>query len=92
MIALPAMPTAPMTIERRAELRRDPATASTVLLFTGPFDFSGSPTITLPGGFTQQQTPIAFQLVSRHMEEPLLVRAGRAFQRETDWHRTYPRL
>jgi hypothetical protein len=30
--------------------------------------------------------------VSRHMGEELLVRAGRAYQRETDWHRTHPKL
>ena len=90
MIALPAMPTAPMTIERRAELRRDPATASTVLLFTGPFDFSGSPTITLPGGFAASGLPIGFQLIGRHLDEALLLRAGHCFQQATDWHLRRP--
>jgi amidase len=51
---------------------------------------TGSPTITLPCGVTEAGMPIAFQLVSRHMEEALLVRAGIAFQRETDWHRRRP--
>jgi amidase len=60
--------------------------------FTSPFDMSGSPTITLPCGFTDVGTPVAFQLVSRHMEEELLVSAGAAFQRETRWHREHPRL
>jgi amidase len=53
---------------------------------------SGSPTITLPCGFTPKRTPIALQLVSRHMEEDLLVRAGRAYQRETRWHRMFPNV
>ena len=60
--------------------------------YTSPFNMSGSPTITLPSGFTRQGTPVAFQLVARHMEEALLVRAGRAYQRETDWHRKHPKL
>lgn len=90
MIALPAMPNAPMTNARRAELRRDPGTASSVLLFTAPFDFSGSPTITLPAGFASSGVPIGFQLVGRHLDEALLLRAGHTFQKATDWHLRRP--
>jgi amidase len=53
---------------------------------------TGSPTITLPGGFTGKGLPIAFQLVSRHMEEDLLLRAGHAFQLATDWHKRTPSI
>ena len=84
------MPNAPMTNARRAELRRDPATASSVLLFTAPFDFSGSPTITLPAGFASSGVPIGFQLVGRHLDEALLLRAGHTFQKATDWHLRRP--
>jgi amidase len=90
LIALPAMPTAPMTIARRAELRRDAGTANRVLLFTAPFDLSGSPTITLPGGLASSGLPIGFQLVGRHLDEALLLRAGHAFQQATDWHLARP--
>ena len=63
-----------------------------LMRFTSPFNMSGSPTITLPSGFTSRGTPIAFQLVGWHFSEGLLVRAGRAYQRETDWHRKHPPL
>ncbi|MFP5405230.1 MAG: amidase [Gammaproteobacteria bacterium] len=63
-----------------------------VLRFTAPFDMSGSPTITLPGGFTRDGLPIGFQLVARHLEEGLLVRAGHAYQGATDWHDRRPAL
>ena len=33
---------------------------------------------------------IAIQFVARHFEEDLLVRAGHAYQRETDWHNEHP--
>jgi amidase len=32
------------------------------------------------------------QLVSRHLDEGLLVRAGHAFQGATDWHQRHPAL
>ena len=63
-----------------------------LMRFTSPFNMSGSPPITLPSGFASRGTPIAFQLGGRHFFEDLLVRDGRAFQRETDWHRKHPRL
>ena len=46
-----------------------------LMRFTSPFTMSGSPTITLPSGFTSRGTPIAFQLGGRHFSEDLLVRA-----------------
>jgi amidase len=36
--------------------------------------------------------PLAIQLVARHLEESLLLRAGAAFQNATDWHRCRPPL
>lgn len=63
-----------------------------VLRFTAPFDMSGSPTITLPGAFSPSGMPIGFQLVSRHLDEPLLVRAGHAYQQVTDWHLRHPAI
>ena len=63
-----------------------------LLRFTCPFDSSGSPTITMPGGFTASGLPIGFQLVGPHLSEALLVRAGAAFQSATEWNRRHPIL
>jgi amidase len=48
------------------------------------------PTITLPGGFTEQGLPVAFQLIATGLGEATLVRAGAAFQGVTSWHRRHP--
>ncbi|MES2717999.1 MAG: amidase [Pseudomonadota bacterium] len=69
-----------------------PSGIDDVLRYTAPFDMSGSPTITLPGAFTPAGMPIGFQLVGRHLDEALLVRAGHAFQQATDFHRRHPAL
>ena len=63
-----------------------------VLRFTTPFNMSGTPTITLPAGFTAEGLPIGMQLAGTWLSEPLLVRAGAAFQRETDFHQRHPDL
>ena len=75
-----------------ATLATDAELLSALLRYTCPFDMTGSPTITLPGGFTAHGTPIAFQFVARHFEEDMLVRAGWHYQQATDWHRRHPAL
>jgi amidase len=58
--------------------------------YTCPFNMTGSPTLTLPGGFSKAGLPIAFQLVAADMGEATLIRAGAAFQGVTSWHRSHP--
>jgi amidase len=90
LLAIPAQYVASPTTSTMATLGQDEKALEMLLRFTSPFDMTGSPTITLPGGFTSKGLPIAFQLVSRHMEEDLLLRAGHAFQLATDWHKRRP--
>jgi amidase len=51
---------------------------------------TGQPTLTMPSGFTAQGIPTAVQLTAGHLGEAVLIRAGRAFQGVTDWHRRHP--
>ncbi len=62
------------------------------LRFAAPFNFSGSPTLSLPCGFSSDGMPLGAQLVGRHLDEALLLRVGRAYERATDWHRHHPSL
>ena len=92
LLIIPAQFIASPTKAQMETLGQDADALLALMRFTSPFNMSGSPTITLPSGFTTKATPIAFQLVGRHFSEDLLVRAGRAYQRVTDWHRKHPRL
>jgi amidase len=53
---------------------------------------TGSPSITLPGGFAESGGPVAFQFIGRHFDEAGLIAAGDAYQRVTGWHRRHPPL
>ncbi len=90
LLAIPVQGLAPPTTSQMQTLGDNAEMLSALLRFTCPFDMTGSPTITLPCAFTQGGLPIAFQLVSRHFEEELLVRAGHAYQTATEWHRRHP--
>jgi amidase len=63
-----------------------------VVAFTAPIDASGHPALCLPGGFTEQGVPYGFQLIGRPFGEVDLLRAGHAYQLDTDWHRRHPAL
>ena len=92
LLLIPAQSSASPTKLQMDTLGVDPEGFARLVKFAAPFSMSGGPTLTLRGGFTPQGTPVAIQLAAAHLNEAMLVRAGRAFQRETDWHRRHPKL
>jgi aspartyl-tRNA(Asn)/glutamyl-tRNA(Gln) amidotransferase subunit A len=57
---------------------------------TRPINYLGLPGLTVPAGFTKAGMPCGFQLVGRPFSEAVLCRAGRAYERETQWHLKAP--
>jgi aspartyl-tRNA(Asn)/glutamyl-tRNA(Gln) amidotransferase subunit A len=57
---------------------------------TGPFNISGLPAISVPCGFNSEGMPAGMMIVGRWWEEGLVLRAGYAYQHETDWHTRRP--
>lgn len=52
----------------------------------------GNPALVVPMGFNNDSMPLSLQLGGRPFEERVLVRAGDAYQRATDWHLRVPPL
>lgn len=90
LLLTPVQPFEPLTLAMIQTLGEQPNLIAKLQRYTCPFDMTGHPTITLPGGSSEDGLPIAFQLVAAHLGEPMLVRAGAAFQRATSWHRRHP--
>ncbi|HWB21400.1 MAG TPA: amidase [Gaiellaceae bacterium] len=61
-------------------------------IFTGYWDVMGNPALVVPMGFTETGLPVSMQLAARPFEEALLVKAGNAYQQETEWHLMIPPL
>ncbi|MGI9258505.1 MAG: amidase [Gammaproteobacteria bacterium] len=64
--------------------------AANNLSFTAPFNLSGSPTISMPCGFSDEGLPYSVQFVGKHLDEALLCRIGHAYEQATDWHTRHP--
>lgn len=67
-------------------------TTLNLVRFTGPFNLSGLPAVSLPCGFTKSGLPIGMQLVGRWFEEGMVLWAAHAYQQSTDWHKRQPPL
>ena len=60
-------------------------------IYTGYWDTTGNPVLALPIGFTADGLPLSMQLAGRPFDEALVLRAGDAYQQQTDWHLRVPR-
>jgi amidase len=92
LLLTPVHPFSPLTLATIRTLGEQPELISKLQRYTCPFDMTGNPTITPPGGFTDEGLPIAFQLVGANLSEAMLVRASAAFQGITSWHRRHPAI
>jgi len=92
LMLMPVMARAVWTIDGLANAGRDPATVAARLRYTAPFDMSGHPTLTLPGGMTDDGVPVGFQICGRAFSEGAILAAGHAYQQATDWHLKRPPL
>jgi amidase len=90
LLLTPVQPFAPLSLATIRTLGEQPELILKLQRYTAPFDMTGSPTITLPGGFNEAGLPIGIQLIARHYDEVSLVRAGMAFQGVTAWQRRHP--
>jgi len=86
IIMLPSTPlTAPLidgvdALEHARQLTR----------FTAPFNLTGLPAVSVPCGFSGQGLPMGLQLVAAAWNEGKLLRAARAYERETLWGEQRP--
>jgi aspartyl-tRNA(Asn)/glutamyl-tRNA(Gln) amidotransferase subunit A len=68
----------------------DPEVLAALINFTGPFDLTGFPAISIPCGFAAGGLPVGVQLVTRPWEEASLLAAAHAYEQATDWHTRLP--
>jgi aspartyl-tRNA(Asn)/glutamyl-tRNA(Gln) amidotransferase subunit A len=58
--------------------------------FTGPFNLTGLPAISIPGGFTQAGLPIGLQIAGKPFDEPTVLRVAYTYQQAARWFERRP--
>ena len=63
------------------------------LAFTFPMNMTGQPAASIPAGFTRDGLPVGLQIVGRHLDDALVLRASACFEKVRPWmHRRPPIL
>jgi amidase len=70
----------------------EPLFAAVPMQFTIPADFAGTPTLTVPCGFSDATVPYALQFMGRRLSEGTLLRLGQAYEEATGWHERHPAI
>ncbi len=68
----------------------DAMTTSRVPSFTGPYNLTGMPAISVPCGFTSGGLPIGLQIAGKPFDEPTVFRAAYAYERHSRLYETRP--
>jgi Asp-tRNA(Asn)/Glu-tRNA(Gln) amidotransferase A subunit family amidase len=88
ILASPTMVDEPPLIEDGRSLQTTTLSV-TKNTYCGAFGYL--PGLSLPNGMSRNGLPLALQLEAAWWQEPLLLRAGHAFQGVTDWHEMRPK-
>lgn len=92
MLACPAQGTLPHRVTEDMMYDDTPGDFDpTRMQFTAPWDMNRAPSITLPNGWSDQNLPIALQLVGPPNSEPTLCQAAHAYEQTTN-HLRHPNI
>ncbi len=60
------------------------------LAFTFPINMTGQPAASIPAGFTDDGLPVGLQIVGRHLDDPMVLRASACFEQARPWRDRWP--
>ena len=87
VIASPTMSNPPPRFDET-----DAMTTSRVPSFTGPYNLTGMPAISVPCGFTPSGLPIGLQIAGKPFDEPTVFHAAYAYEQRSRLFETRPAM
>lgn len=84
-------PTAPTTAPKIGESFKDTLKMYLSDICTVSVNLAGLPGLVVPCGFDKTGLPIGLQLIGKAFSEEILLNAGFAFQKATDFHTKSPK-
>ena len=87
VLATPVVPV--LTAEAARSAKAQPHTGGAAI-FTAPFNLTGHPAISIPGGMSTEGIPIGFQLIGRARGEADLLWLAHQYEQATPWHTMHP--
>ena len=62
------------------------------LAFTFPLNMTGQPAASIPAGWTEDGLPVGLQIIGRHLDDPMVLRASAAFEAARPWADRWPSI
>jgi aspartyl-tRNA(Asn)/glutamyl-tRNA(Gln) amidotransferase subunit A len=92
LLVTPTVPTQTPTIEACTPPpgENEARDGQRLAIFTGVFNTTGQPSMSVPCGFTKDGMPIGMMITGKPFDEVNVLRAGDAYQALTDWHTKHP--
>ena len=88
-ILAPVSPIPPFDI---GEKSGDPLQLYLMDIYATPASLSGTPSLSIPCGFTKNDLPVGMQIMGPRWSEEMLFDLGEQYQRLTGWHKRKPSL
>ena len=86
-LATPVVPV--LTADAARSAKAQPHTGGAAI-FTAPFNLTGHPAISIPGGMSTEGIPIGLQLIGRARGEADLLWMAQQYEQATTWHQMHP--
>ncbi len=84
------MPTSPTPAFKIGERVEDPLQLYLTDIFTVSANLAGLPALSVPCGLTPNRLPIGLQMTGKPFDEPMLLRIGDSYERDTNWWKEGP--
>jgi len=85
-----AVPPFPILMQGPEKIAGRLARAWSWISFTFPINLTGQPAASVPAGFTRDGLPVGMQIVGRHLDDPLVLRASACFEAARPWRDQWP--
>lgn len=85
-------PVTPTAAFKMGEKTADPLSMYLSDIYTISCNLAGTVGMSMNCGMTQSGLPIGLQILGKEFEEEKVLRAGRMFEKDTDWHLKRPKL
>ena len=87
LILTPTLAVPPFAIDIQGPEKIDGrmVAATEWLAFTFPLNMTGQPAASIPAGFTADGLPVGLQIIGRHLDDALVLKASAAFEKVRPW-------
>lgn len=87
-----AVPPFPINVQGPERIDGRMVASTQWLAFTFPLNMTGQPAASIPAGFTPSGLPVGLQIIGRHLDDALVLKASAAFESARPWKDHYQKL